>query len=122
MKKPSSPVPRQRRLRPLLRKVPELWRRFRNSDWDDRLFGIGLIAVWAGLLIGYFFWRGPTTFEAALTVRQLSFTYAGEVDRPILQDLKKLTELDFIGQTAAPASAAPTQPSTNNSKGAIAWC
>ncbi|OCQ90770.1 hypothetical protein AMR42_06850 [Limnothrix sp. PR1529] len=102
MKKPSSPVPRQRRIRPLLRKVPELWRRFRKSSWDDRLAALALIAVWVGLLIGYFFWRGPATFEAALTVRQLSFTYAGEVDRPILQDLKKLTELDFIGQTAAP--------------------
>jgi len=102
MKKPSSPVPRQRRIRPLLRKVPELWRRFRNSSWDDRLIALVLIAAWAGLLIGYFFWRGPATFEAALTVRQLSFTYAGEVDRPILQVLKKLTELDFIGQTAAP--------------------
>lgn len=102
MKNPSSPVPRQRRIRPLLRKVPELWRRFRKSSWDDRLIALVLIAAWAGLLIGYFFWRGPATFEAALTVRQLSFTYAGEVDRPILQDLKKLTELDFIGQTAAP--------------------
>jgi hypothetical protein len=102
MKKPSSSVPRQRRIRPLLRKVPGLWRRFRNSDWDDRLIALVLIAAWAGLLIGYFFWRGPATFEAALTVRQLSFTYAGQVDRPILQDLQRLTELDLIGQTAAP--------------------
>lgn len=102
MNQPSSPVPQQSRLRPLLKKVPGLWRRFRNSDWDDRLVGIGLIVVWGGLIWGYFFWRGPATFEAALTVRQLSFTYAGQGDRPILQDLKQLTELDLAGQTAAP--------------------
>jgi hypothetical protein len=99
-------VPRQRRVRPLLqrllKKATGLWRQFRNSDWDDRLFFGGLIVVWGGLVWGYFFWRGPATFEAALTVRQLSFTYTGQDDRPILQDLKQLTELDLAGQTAAP--------------------
>ena len=57
-----------------------------------------LIVFWSSFVLFEFILKGSYIFEGQVTVNEMSFTYNGNLDRPLLQNVIGIQKLDITGQ------------------------
>jgi hypothetical protein len=82
----------RRRLK-LYSRLPSPWQKGGNIY---QFLGIVLLAFWLVIIVGYFL---PVSynFEGNLVVKAMSFTYSGDIDKPLLNGIQGVKNLDIMG-------------------------
>ena len=53
---------------------------------------------WIGFFMVNFIWKGSYIFEGQLTFKEISFTYNGDLPKPLLQNVLGIRKLDITGR------------------------
>jgi hypothetical protein len=88
----------------------------RHNRWDKAL-AVCLIIFWLVIILGYFFFPGSYIFEGYLTIKEMSFTYNGQVEKLFLQSINEIKNLDLEGVQVQPVTLkgkfSSSQPALN---------
>ncbi|ACK71348.1 hypothetical protein PCC7424_2944 [Gloeothece citriformis PCC 7424] len=79
----------------------------RSASWQkvrgwDKVFAVGLLIFWLGLILGNFVFKGLYVFEGNLLVTEMNFTYGGYVDKTFLKTFDAIESLDIQGKQKEP--------------------
>ena len=61
-----------------------------------------IIVFWSSFFLFNFILKGSYIFEGQLTVNEMSFTYNGDLEKPLLQNIIGIKKLDISGKQSQP--------------------
>ena len=66
------------------------------------ILAIIIIVFWSSFFLFNFFLKGSYIFEGQVTVNEMSFTYNGDLEKPLLQNIIGIKKLDISGKQSQP--------------------
>ena len=66
------------------------------------ILAIILIVIWSSFFLFEFILKGSYIFEGQITASEMSFTYNGDFEKPLLQNVMGIKKLDITGKQSQP--------------------